>query len=65
MNPLLAVSRDLARAASERRGTQVGIAVKQGLFAVTETDTRKRKWATKRLSEWGTYADAVEFLRKL
>jgi hypothetical protein len=61
VNPLLAVSRDLARAASERRGTQVGIAVRQGLFAVTETRGR----ATVRLSEWGSYADAVEFLRTL
>jgi hypothetical protein len=66
MNAAFAEARDLAAALKEKTGGElVGIAVRQGVFAVQSTRRNGRKFVTTQLTKWQSYGECLDFMRKL
>lgn len=56
-------ARALTATLRAQRGTLIGIACKQGLFAVTETRKEGRKSITVHLTGWQPHAECVAHMR--
>lgn len=65
MNKTFAECRELTAAIRAKTGESVGIAVEQGLFAVTSTTRAGRKFFTKQLTGWQSHGECVEHMRKM
>lgn len=59
----IAEQRELTKAARAATGAMVGIAVKQGFFAVTITRKENRKFTTEHLTPWQSHAECMGYLR--
>ena len=58
-----AIARGLTATIRQQTGTTVGIAVKQGAFAVTETRKENGRFRTEHLTPWQTHAECVDHMR--
>lgn len=57
--------RAATKAASAAVGATVGIAVRQGAFAVTATRKEKGRFITEQLTGWQSHADCMAHVRAL
>lgn len=64
MNPITE-ARNLTAALRAKTGKTIGIAVKQGSFAVTSTTKEGRKFKTEQLTGWQSHAECLDYMRSL
>jgi hypothetical protein len=55
----------MTKALREKRGNLVGIACKNGKFAVTETIRAGRSTVTRHLTNWQSHAECVAHMRNM
>lgn len=60
-----AIVRSLTASIRQRTGTTVGIAVRQGAFAVTETRKENGRFRTEYLTPWQSHAECVDHMRAM
>lgn len=65
MNKVFAECRTLTTSLREKTGDLIGIAVEQGLFAVTVTTKEGRKSVTKQLTGWQSHGECVAHMRQM
>ena len=65
MNNTFTECRELTASIRAKTGALVGVAVEQGLFAVTATTKEGRKSITKQLTGWQSHGECVAHMRQM